>query len=55
MEERLNLPQENKDNFENMCTYGLDHQKTNPIDDIELEELKSDIDQKKSFILSRLK
>jgi hypothetical protein len=25
MEERLNLPQENKDNFESMCTYGLDH------------------------------
>lgn len=38
-----------------MCTFGLEGLKSNPIDSIGMEELKSDIEQKRSFIVSKIK
>lgn len=46
---------EAKGTFEAMCTYGPDNRTENPLDQIDTETLLSDINQKKSFIISRVK
>ena len=54
LDERTHLPP-SSDQFECVCTFGPEQLKQNPIERIPLDELKSDIEQKKAFIVSKLK
>ena len=54
LDERLNLPQGNHDDFEKLLTYGPDRLKKNPLDLIETDQLVSDIDAKTALINGRL-
>jgi hypothetical protein len=54
LEERQHLPQANKDEFENMVTYGTEKLKRNPLDAIDNDQLFGDIESKKTLINGRL-
>jgi hypothetical protein len=54
LEERKHLDQTNKDQYENVFTYGPANAKKNPLDDIEHEKLVNDLEGKKALIQGRI-
>lgn len=54
IEERNHISSEPKGKFEQICTYGPENLATNPLEEMDSEVFKSEIEQKRGVMLGRM-